>query len=357
MLRSLPVLGVLSLSAVLSTVALGVDGAQDERDTRTAPVVLGSDEHRYVWVDDWLKLPDGMELGNTHGCVCVDREGSIYFNTDTENAIVVAAPDGKFERAMGAEWKGGLHGMTLVEEDGEEFLYISHTGRHCAAKLTLEGEVLWTLPWPEASGKYESENQYNPTGIAVAPDGTVFVADGYGRSWVHRYDAEQNYIDSFGGPGAEPGQMRTPHGLAMETVGEETYLLVCDRENRRLQRFDLEGNFVRSEEPDLERPCNGVFTAGILAVAELRGRVTLLGLDEAGEREILAHLAEQPDADKRAKNGVPVEAWRAGEFLSPHGIGADAEGNLYVMDWNRSGRMTKLERVSAMPGESEGEGR
>jgi len=354
MIRSLTALTALSLSAAALSEALPSRAAQDDGAVAAQQDGLGTEAHRYRWVKDWLDLPDGMSLGNTHGCVCVDSEGHIYFNTDTENAIVVVRADGTLVRTLGEEWKGGLHGMTLVEEGGEEFLYVSHTGRHCAAKLTLEGEVVWTLPWPEESGKYDAENQYNPTGIAVAPDGTVFVADGYGRSWVHRYDAEQNYLGSFGGPGSEPGQMRTPHGLAIETVGDATYLVVCDRENRRLQRFDLEGNLVRTEEPDLERPCNGVFTAGILAVAELRGRVTLLGLDEEGEREILAHIAEQPDPAKRAKNGIPVEAWRAGEFLSPHGIGADADGNLYVMDWNRNGRMTKLERVSPMPGAGDG---
>ena len=136
----------------------------------------------------------------------------------------------------------------------------------------------------------------------------------------------------------------------MEAVGDVSYLVVCDRENRRLQRFDLGGGFVRAEEAALERPCNAVFSAGILAVAELRGRVTLLGLDEQGRRRVLAHLAEQPDPGKRAQNGVPVEAWRPGEFLSPHGIGADAAGNLYVLDWNRHGRVSKLERVSPLPG-------
>ena len=315
-------------------------------------LLLGNRDHRYRWVEDWLKLPEGMSLGNTHGCVCVDKAGRVYFNTDQEHAIVVVAPDGEVERTLGKEWSGGLHGMALVEEDGEEFLYIAHTGQHCAAKLTLDGEVVWTLPWPEESGKYQNEGQYRPTGIAVAPDGSIFVADGYGQSWVHRYGSDRSYLGSFGGPGTEPGKMRTPHGLVMETVGEVSYLVVCDRENRRLQRFDLGGGLVRAEDAALERPCNAVFSAGILAVAELRGRVTLLGLDDQGRRRVLAHLAEQPDPGKRAQNGVPVEAWRPGEFLSPHGIGADAAGNLYVLDWNRHGRVSKLERVSPLPGKS-----
>jgi hypothetical protein len=308
-------------------------------------VVLGTGANRYRWAPDWLQVPDGMELGNTHGCVAVDSKGRVFFNTDSEHAIVIARPDGTIETSWGKEWAGGLHGMTLVQEGKEEFLYLAHTGRHEVAKTTLLGEVVWTLPWPEISGKYESAGQYKPTAIVTGPGGEIFIADGYGQSWIHRYSKDRAYLGSFGGLGAEPGKMRTPHGLLMELGGEEPYLVVCDRENHRLQRFAMDGKLVRVEVPSLRRPCNGVITPHGMAVADLAGRVTLLGLDEEGERVVLAQLGDNPDPKKRAQNGVPREQWADGEFLSPHGIGADAAGNLYVLDWNRNGRITKLERV------------
>ncbi len=308
-------------------------------------ILLGPEANRYRWVPNWLKIPEGMELGNTHGCMAVDSKGRVFINTDSEHAIIIARPDGTIETTWGKDWAGGLHGMTLVQEGDEEFLYLAHTGRHEVAKTTLLGEVIWTLPWPEISGKYKSADQYKPTGIAVGPDGQIFVADGYGQNWIHRYSKDREYLGFFGGPGEEPGKVRTPHGLVMELGGEEPYLVVCDRENQRLQRFAMDGKLVRVEAPRLNRPCNGVFSKHGLAVAELRGRVTLLGLDEKGERIVLAHLGENPDPAKRAVNGVPREAWADGEFLAPHGIGADADGNLYVLDWNKAGRITKLERV------------
>ena len=79
-----------------------------------------------------------------------------------------------------------------------------HTRRHEALKTTLDGKVEWTLGWPEASGIYQKEDEFNPTSIAVTPDGQIFVADGYGKSWVHLYDKDRKYVKSFGGPGGNP---------------------------------------------------------------------------------------------------------------------------------------------------------
>ena len=80
---------------------------------------------------------------------------------------------------------------------------------------------------------------------------------------------------------------------------------------------------------------------GDTVVADLAGRVTILG----PENELVCHLGDNPDPEKRAKNGVPSDQWKNGEFISPHCARWDAEGNLYVMDWVSEGRISKLERV------------
>lgn len=343
MLILLPLVAPLALSVPAVTGPVQDDAVAEP--AASAEVILGPEGHRYRWVSDWLKLPEGMTLGNTHGCVAVDSKGRVYFNTDADHAVVVADADGNVVDTWGAEWAGGLHGMTIVKQSDGEFCYLSHTGRHEIAKVTLDGELVWKSGYPAASGVYKGAGQYRPTGIAVAPNGDIYVGDGYGQSWCHSFSASGEYQGSFGGPGTEPGKMRTPHGMIIEQVGDETYVVVCDRENHRLQRFDLDGNLVRVEAPGLRRPCNGVFTGEVLAVADLMGRVTLLGLDEKGERYVVAHLGDNPEPSRRGVNGVPEDQWADGEFLSPHGIGADAAGNLYVLDWNRHGRVSKLERL------------
>lgn len=304
------------------------------------PVILGEGSHRYAWIEDWGVLPEGEHLGNTHGCVLVDARARVYANTDTENAVVVYGPDGARVASWGKELAGGLHGMALVEEDGTEFLYMTHLGRHAALKATLEGEVLWSVGWPEASGKYENEGQYNPTSIAVRPDGGFYVADGYGKSWIHQYDAERNWVRCFGGPGSEPGQLKTPHGIWLDTRGDEPVLLVADRENNRLQTFDLDGGFLAVVAEDLRRPCHVHQLGDELVVPELAGGVVLLD----GENRFITRLGENTDPKKRANNGVAAADWTVGEFTAPHCATFDTQGNVYVLDWNFLGRVTKLER-------------
>lgn len=312
------------------------------QDAEPGEIVLGSGRWRFAWTAGWGRLPDGKEIGNTHGCLVVDRSNRILANTDTEQAVLIFDTAGKVVGAWGKDYRGGLHGMTARFEAGVEYLYLVHTGRHEALKTTLDGKVVWTLGWPEASGIYQNENEYRPTAIAVGPDGRVFVADGYGKSWLHLYDKDRSYVKSFGGPGTEPGKLRTPHGLLLDTRGKEPLLLVCDRENHRLQWFTMDGEFVRMHDRDLRRPCNAVILEeGVLAIADLAGRVTLLDR----EHKLIAHLGDNPDEKKRAQNGIPRDQWQDGVFLSPHGICADRDGNLYVLDWNFLGRVSQLRRV------------
>lgn len=311
------------------------------QDAEPKPVKLGAGAHVYQWDASWGKRPDGKDLGNTHGCVAVDSEGRIYFNTDTDDAVMVYEPSGKFLTSWGKDFRGGLHGMTVVKEAKRDVMYLAHTARHEVVKTTLEGEVLRSFGYPAMSGIYTKAEEFNPTSVVLAPDGRMFVADGYGKSWVHAYDTLGNYVKSFGGPGTEPGKMQTPHGLAIDARGEKPLLVVADRENHRLQWFDLDGTFVSMVDHDLRRPCNVAIAGTYLAVPDLAGRVTILD----AKNELVCHLGDNPDESLRAQNGVPREKWKVGEFLSPHGAAWDADGNLYVLDWNYLGRVTKLARV------------
>jgi sugar lactone lactonase YvrE len=330
---------------VFAFASLLAAGALTLADQDPAPLRLEAGGQTYEWVRGFGRRPEGKPLGNTHGCVVVDRDDQVYLCTDTEDAVVVFDRDGNVVRTFGRDLGPGLHGLALVEEEGRQFLLLAHLGGR-VLKCTLAGEVLWSVGYPEESGLYDKKPEmYRPTSVAPLPDGGFLVADGYGKSWIHRYDRERKYVKSFGGPGTELGKLRTPHGIWVETRAAAPELYVADRENNRLQVFDLDGKPLREvkdvEGDLLRRPCHIHPGAEQYVVADLAGRVTLLdrGLG------LIGHLGDNPDPGKRARNDVLPAEWRDGEFISPHCAAFDSRGDLYVTDWVSAGRISKLRRV------------
>jgi len=324
----------------------------------TSVIQAGSGDNTYRSVPEWGQFPEGRKtLGPTHGGVVVDKQGLIYVTLDKPPAgekpvgIVVYSADGKIVRTIANDlW--GIHGLCINEENGEQFLYGAHLAGKEAVKLKLDGTVIWKIGVPNESGKYEprpgkdgkmAPPAYSPTGICVGPNGHVYVVDGYGQNWCHEFDEHQKYVRSFGGPGTEPGKFKTCHGIALDTRGPKPLLLICDRANLRLQHFDLDGNFVEIVAEKLRLPCSLSFHGDHIAIAELGGRVAILD----GNNKLVATLGDNPNVKQRANYKVPPAEWQEGIFNAAHGISYDKDGNLYVEDWNASGRISKMEKIKA----------
>ena len=326
--------------------------ASDKAGTKA--VTVGSGENTFEWRGDWAQLPDGFAWGNTHG-VCQAADGTIFVTHQAESGpgrdvVLAFDPDGKFLRSWGEEFHGGGHGLDLRDEDGEEFLYLTDLSHPCTVKFTPAGEEVRRWGKPEGTDAYGPETKYLGTNVAFTPDGGFFVGDGYGSSYLIKYDAAGELVGVFGGKGTEPGKLSCPHGLWWDDrPGRTPALAVADRANNRLSYFDVDGHFLEVvAEGTVPAPCDldGRGDQAIVVVPDLNARVSLLG----ASGELVTHLGADDAsiaaalADGRALRKQP-EKWAPGKFVAPHDAAFVNGGDLLVAEWVPSGRLTYLKRV------------
>jgi hypothetical protein len=334
------------------------------RGKASTQVIVGEGDHRYEVLHDWARLPDSYTWQTTHN-VAVDRQGLVYVIHEGREelrdhpAIFVFDPDGKFIRAFGKQFQGGGHGLEVVTEGSQQYLYVTgYQQLKNFAKLTLTGELVWERRAPMESGLYPAgeaaepkkvwgRDRFMPTNYAFLPDGGFFLADGYGSYRIHRYDRHGNWVSMFGGVGKGPGEFNTPHGICLDArPGREPQVLVADRANARLQWFTLDGQHRKTLDGFI-LPANFDIHRDLLLVPDLSARITLLN----GADEVVAQLGEDPAwREQVLKDGMKLrrepDQWVAGKFLHPHDACFDAQGNILVAEWVQTGRITKLRRLS-----------
>lgn len=312
----------------------------------SAPIIVGSGEHRYEVVHDWLQPPAGIVYGDTHG-VAQDAAGNIYLahtvhsSSTTKDAVLVFTRDGAFVRSFGAEFAGGAHGLDLHKEGGTEFLYHCDTGRRKVVKTRLDGTVLWEAGCPMESGVYEKPEAWCPTNAAFAPDGTVIIGDGYGSSFIHAFSPEGKWQRIIARPGKEPGQVSCPHGLLVDTRGtafsKEPTLAVADRGNRRIQYLALDGKHLGFVTEGMRLPCDMKTRGELMLVPDLESIVTIVD----GKNKPIAQLCDGHPSQLR---GAPREKFIPGKFVHPHDAIWLANGDILVAEWVPIGRVTLLRK-------------
>ncbi len=329
-------------------------------------LVIGTGEHRYEVLHNWAQLPAQYTWQTTHN-VAVDRDQNLYVihegreNLKDHPSIFVFDPQGKFIRAFGKQFQGGGHGLEVRTEGKEQFLWVTgYQQVKSFAKLTLKGETVWEKHAPMDSGVYLKDEDtkpmkrwgrdaFMPTNYAFLPDGGFYLADGYGSYRIHRYDKAGKWLAKFGEPGTGPGQFNTPHGIWLDDrPGRKPSVVVCDRANKRLQWFDLDGKHLKTLDGFI-LPANIDSHKDVLLVPDLSARITLLDKDD----KVITHLGEDPEWRAAVlKDGMKLrreekgEGWVSGKFLHPHDACFDAAGNIFVAEWVNTGRVTKLRKVS-----------
>ncbi len=302
-------------------------------------VMLPKQEAKYTNLPNYFpSKPDNQAIGPAHGGASVDRAGNIYVSTDTPRGILVFGKDGKYKRSFGPTQ---IHGLYLQREKDGEYLYAARPNFHEVTKIKTDGTVAWTMGYPTESGIYTKAEEFAPTNVVALKDGTIFVADGYGKNYIHKYDKNRKYIKSFGGQGAMPaedGKFNRCHGLAVDNRAKKPLLVVCNRESGRVEHWDTDGNLVKVLQRNLRMPAAVNVGKDYIAIAELQGRVTILGKDNS----IVAVLADNPDPSQRANFGLEPSKWTEGISNSPHGITFDKDGNVIVSEWSQYGRLHKF---------------
>ena len=333
-----------------STAALAPAALWTEDKSGSRRPIVGSGDHTYEVYHDWGELPAGIRYGNTHGVV-EDSQGRIYVHhtvhatSESSDSMVVFDEKGRFVKSWGKEFKGGAHGLYIRKENGTEFLYLCDTQRGIVVKTTLAGEEVFTLGYPDQSEAYKpgadgKKPKYSPTNLAIAPNGDIYVGDGYGSSYINQYNQKGEYLRTFGGRGAAAGQVDCPHGIIVDTRGTPM-LTVADRANHRIQRFTLDGahiDFISGT----NLPCHFDYAKnGDTVIPDLGARVTLMDRNN----RVIGHLGDDSSSAWEEARKQSRDRFKPGKFVCPHGACFDHEGNIFVVEWVEIGRVTKLRRV------------
>jgi hypothetical protein len=305
----------------------------------------GNGEWTYQLVSGWGQLPAGTSFGGTHGGIATDKARHVYFSTQSETGILVYGPDGVLLKTIASEYPE-VHSMVYAQESGDEYLYTTvqkgtPKENWLFVKMKTDGTVVQKITAPPEAG-FNAPNEWRLTAAVPAPDGGIFIANGYGDSRLFRFDKNGVYKASYAGKGKTEGLLDCSHGLAIDTRYDQPLLLVCDRENRRLCHFDFDGNFVRTITLHLRRPCQVSFHGDYAVVSELEGRVTILDKDNVP----VAFLGDNPQKAQWANYQLLPGEIAATSFSAAHGCYIDKDANIYVSDWNRIGRVTKLVRTN-----------
>jgi hypothetical protein len=309
--------------------------------------VTGNGEWTYAVVSGWGNLPAGTTFGGTHGAIAQDRAGNTYVSTQSDTGVLVYSSDGRLLRKIATAYPE-IHSIVFATEGGEEYLYATvqkgtPEENWLFLKMKTDGGVVLKITAPPEAG-FKSANEWRITAAVPTPDNSIFIANGYGDSRIFRFDKNGNYKASYAEKGSGEGQLNCSHGLSLDTRYDQPLLLVCDRENRRLCHFDLDGRYVRTVTQHLRRPCQVSFHGDYALVSELEGRATILDRDNVP----VAFVGDNPQKAQWATYDLDPHAIDVAVFSAAHGCFIDSEANIFVSDWNRTGRLTKLSRVGEL---------
>ena len=253
----------------------------------------------------WARLPAGMTWNGNTSWIAADRKGQVVVLVRTAPHFRVFTRDGAFVKAFGDD---GLfqsaHSLTI---DAAGSLWVTDSAAHVVQKFSPDGRVLLTLGKKGVAGDNTSRDLFNqPNHVALAPNGDVYVSDGYVNARVVHFTKEGQLVRIIGGvKGTQPGQLQLPHGVALDSRGR---ILVNDSDNQRVTVFDKDGKFVE------------------VWPYPSRGGIAVAADDTVYVSDVNAGIVNI------VKNGKPIGSASADRA---HGMDIDTDGAIYVSGASR----------------------
>ena len=267
-----------------------------------------------------------------------DSKGRIILLTnEVKNNVLIYDKGGKLLTTWGTEYPGA-HGLTLMNENGSDVLFICDNNRHQVIKTTIDGRVLMVLDYPKETGQYSKADEYIPTETAIAANGDIYVADGYGKDFIIQYDSSGRYINHFGGRGGEPKHLLNAHGVCVDNRdAKRPCLLVTSRQQNAFKRYTFNGEYIDTIPLPGAWVCRPVIKGDYLYAAVLQsssnlwkqsGFVTILDKNF----KVVSNLGGSEP--KYIDNKLQEMQQTIKYFQYPHDVCVDDEENLYIAQWN-----------------------
>lgn len=303
---------------------------------KTDGPIYGHNDMRYRMDKEWSKAdPLKNPVNDCHEMV-QDAKGRILLLTnETKNNVLIYDRSGKLLDTWGHEFPGA-HGLTLVNENGTEFLFITDTVKHQVYKTTIDGKILLTIDVPMETGVYKKAEEFVPTETTVDTNGDFYIADGYGAQYITHYDKNGKLKAFFGGRGDGDEHFDNAHGIVIDRRTAKPTLLITDRTRNCFKRFTMDGKLIEIIKLPGACVCRPVIKGDHLYAAVLRSPD--LGKPDSGFATILDKnnkvISNIGGTEPVYKDGLLQPMAQAEKiFLNPHDVMIDNDENLYVAQW------------------------
>ncbi|MGI8636726.1 MAG: 6-bladed beta-propeller [Segetibacter sp.] len=301
-------------------------------------LVLGQGKKRYRINKAWSQVDFAKNpVKDCHEMVQDGKGRILLLTNEVKNNVIIYDKKGRLIETWGHEYPGA-HGLTLFNENGQEVLFICDNNRHQVIKTDLKGNVLMTLDYPKETERYTKMEEYIPTETAIADNGDIYVADGYGKDFITQYDHSGKYIRHFGGRGDKDENLLNAHGICIDKRDKRhPTLVVTSRQQNAFKRYTMDGKYINTIPLPGAWVCRPVIHGDYLYAAVLKssstpdkpsGWVTVLDKNF----KVVSNLDGTPAV---YENGKPEEMHQASNvFQYPHDVCIDDEQNMYVAQWN-----------------------